>query len=293
VPLLALRERLDPGRPRAGRVAAVMQRSQRLRAHLERGLSAFSAAREHAAGKAQRLLGRASTLLTQNPTGGKCGIADGQPLDAEQMILGYMQGLFPMDERGQLRWRSPYPRFALLLDELQEPEDVGRVLASGVFELSFDRAPARVLQACRQGPDARWLSQRLEQLYLELFELRMMHTVEAWQGGELVGGSFGLSVGRVWTTEARFECVAHAADAQFLHLARHLVACGYACVEAQTYTEAMARFGARDLPIDEYRSLLARGLIAPASFGQRAASHQQEVPPGGPPRAVLSAPGHG
>jgi leucyl/phenylalanyl-tRNA--protein transferase len=124
-----------------------------------------------------------------------------------------------------------------------------------------------VLQACRQGEDAGWLSERLERLYLELFELKMMHTVEAWQGDELVGGSFGLSVGRVWTTEARFESVAHAADAQFLHLARHLVACGYSCVEAQAYTAAMARFGARDMPVAEYRSLLARGLLAPAGFG--------------------------
>jgi leucyl/phenylalanyl-tRNA--protein transferase len=231
-------------------------------------------------------------LLTQNPMGGNCGIADGLPLNAEQMILGYMQGLFPMDEGGKLRWRSPYPRFALLLEELQEPEDAVRVLASGVFELSFDQAPARVLQACRQAEGAGWLSERLERLYLELFELKMMHTVEAWRGGELVGGSFGLSVGRVWTTEARFERVAHAADAQFLHLARHLVACGYSCVEAQAYTAAMARFGARDLPVAEYRSLLARGLIAPASFGDAPRSGvrpQHELPPEG----ALAAPRRG
>jgi leucyl/phenylalanyl-tRNA---protein transferase len=284
VPVPPLRERVGLRQGCAGRVAVVTPRSRRLRAQLERGLASVRAAGEHAAGKAQRLLGRASTLLTENPMGGTCGIADGLPLNADQMLLGYMQGLFPMDVGGKLRWRFPYPRFALLLDELQEPEDVASVLASGAFELSFDRAPARVLEACRQCPDADWLSERLEQLYLELFELKVMHTVEAWQGGELVGGSFGLSLGRVWTTEARFERAANAADAQFLHLARHLVACGYSCVEAQAYTAAMARFGARDVPVDEYRSLLARGLIAPASFGDPPRSGiraQQDAPRGG------------
>lgn len=245
----------------------------RLRDRLERGLSLLSAAREHGEGKLQRLLGRASTLLTHNPLGGNCGIADGLPLTADQMILGYMQGLFPMDEGGKLRWRYPYPRFALRLDELRVPPGVARMLEAGELRLSFDEAPAAVLAACRKNPDAEWLSARLEQLYLELFGLGMMHTVEAWRKDELVGGSFGLSVGRVWTSEACFERTAHVADAQFLHLARQLARRGYTCIECQAYSEAMARFGARDMPSDEYRTHLARGLIVPSTFTEPSTPH--------------------
>jgi leucyl/phenylalanyl-tRNA--protein transferase len=227
----------------------------------------LSTVRSHGAGKAQRLLGRASTLLTPNPMGGECGIADGLPLNVDQMLLSYMQGLFPMDVAGKLRWRCPSPRFALALAELRPLPDIERAVALEQFEFSFDRSPREVVEACAADADTEWLSARLKQLYLELFELGVMHSVEAWQGGQLVGGSFGLSLGRVWTHEARFERVTPAADAQFVHLARHLSSRGYSCIEGQVHFEIMARMGGRDMPVDEYRSLLARGLIAPASLG--------------------------
>jgi leucyl/phenylalanyl-tRNA--protein transferase len=236
------------------------------RQRLERGLNRLGHLREHAAGKAQRLLGRASTLLTQNPMGGECGIADGLPLNVDQMLLGYMQGLFPMDVGGKLRWRCPYPRFVLPLAELRVPADIGRALPLAQFEVTFDRTPRQVVDACAESPADAWLSERLKQLYLELFELQVMHTVELRQGGQLVGGSFGLSLGRVWTHEARFERTPHAADAQFVCLTQHLSRRGYSCIEGQVYFEIMASLGGRAMPVHEYRALLARGLLAPASF---------------------------
>jgi leucyl/phenylalanyl-tRNA--protein transferase len=248
--------------------------TSRVRTRLERALAALRAAGEHGAGKAQRLLGRASTLLTQNPRGAECGIADGMPLDVDQMLLGYIQGLFPMDIGGRLRWRCPYPRFGLPLAELRVPPDIERTVRLERFEWTLDREPREVVEACAEDPDTGWLSERLMGLYLELFELGVMHTIEVRQGGQLVGGSFGLSLGRVWTHEARFERAAHAADAQFVYLAQHLARRGYSCIEGQVYFEIMARLGGRDMPLPEYRSLLVRGLIAPASFIERAA-----VPP--------------
>lgn len=239
--------------------------SPSLRQRLQRRLRRLKAAREHGEGKAQRLLGRASTWLTRNPMGGECGIADGLPLNVDQMLLGYMQGLFPMEAGGKLRWRCPHPRFALPLAELRPPPGIDEDVALEQFELSFDGSPREVIEACAADADTVWLSERLKQLYLELFALGVMHTVEARRDGQLVGGSFGLSLGRVWTHEARFERVPHAADAQFVHLARQLASRGYSCIEGQVHFEIMARLGGRDMPVDEYRSLLARGLIAPAS----------------------------
>jgi hypothetical protein len=118
--------------------------SSSMRQRLERGLGRLSLLREHGAGKAQRLLGRASTLLTRNPMGGECGIADGLPLNVDQMLLGYMQGLFPMDVAGKLRWRCPYPRFALPLAELRMPADIERAVPLEHFEFTFDRTPRQV-----------------------------------------------------------------------------------------------------------------------------------------------------
>ncbi len=233
----------------------------RVSRRLESVAGRMNATYQHAAGKLQRLLGRATTLLTPNPMGGECGIADGLPLHVDQMLLGYMRGLFPMDVGGKLRWRCPEPRFALPLAELRNPLGIEQAVQLERFEFSFDRAPREVIDACAQRPDADWLSERLQRLYLELFELGVMHTVEAWRGDRLVGGSFGLSLGRVWTHEARFEGVAHAGDAQFVHLVQHLSRHGYSCIEGQVHFEIMARLGGRDMPGDEYRSLLARGVL--------------------------------
>ncbi|HTV17519.1 MAG TPA: leucyl/phenylalanyl-tRNA--protein transferase [Polyangiaceae bacterium] len=237
-----------------------------MRQWLESTRRKLSTAREHGAGKAQRLLGRASTLLTRNPMGGECGIADGLPLNVDQMLLGYMQGLFPMDAGGKLRWRCPHPRFALPLAELRVPADLERVVRSEAFEFSFDRSPREVLESCARDADTEWLSERLKQLYLELFELGVMHSVEARRQGELVGGCFGMSLGKVWTHEACFERVSPAADSLFVYLARHLTSRGYTCIEGQVHSAIMAKLGGRDMPIHEYRSLLARGLVAPASL---------------------------
>lgn len=259
----------DQGSASAPSAAAQSPEGQspaRVRQRLGRALGRLRTARDCAEGKAQRLLGRASTLLTPNPMGAECGIADGVSLDVDHALLAYIHGLFPMDTGGTLRWRCPYPRFALPLAELRISADIERSIALGRFEFSFDSAPREVLEACVDSSDPPWLSQRLRQLYLELFELKVMHTLEVREGGRLVGGSFGLSLGRVWTHEARFERTPPAADAQFVVLARHLAQCGYSCIEGQVFFEIMAHLGGRDLPLDEYRSLLVRGLIAPATF---------------------------
>ena len=249
---------------RAVEVDSAQPVSPSVRERLERTLRRLNTAREHGEGKAQRLLGRVSTLLTKNPMGGECGIADGLPLNVDQMLLGYMQGMFPMDAGGKLRWRCPHPRFALPLAELRPPADIEQAVDLEQFEFSFDRAPREVVEACAADADTEWLSERLKQLYLELFALGVMHTIEARRGGELVGGSFGLSLGRIWTHEACFGRVAHAADAQFVRLTRELASRGYSCIEGQVHSEIMARMGGRDMPVDEYRSLLARGFIAPS-----------------------------
>jgi leucyl/phenylalanyl-tRNA---protein transferase len=236
----------------------------------QRVVRRLNAVCQHGAGKLQRLLGRASTLLTGNPMGGECGIADGLPLTVDQMLRGYMRGLFPMDVRGRLRWRCPEPRFALPLAELRMPAGIEQAVCLDEFEFRFDGAPLEVIEACAQVPDADWLSARLKRLYFELFELGVMHTVEAWRGGRLVGGSFGLSLGRVWTHEGRFERVPLAADAQFVHLAQDLSKRGYSCIEGQVHFDIMERLGGRYMRGDEYQSILARGFFAPAASELRA-----------------------
>jgi leucyl/phenylalanyl-tRNA--protein transferase len=217
-------------------------------------------------GQLQRLLGTVSTRLPPTPFGALCGVADTWSLSAENLMLGYAQGLFAMDFDSKLRWHCPAERFVLYLSELQMSVNLRAELKSLDYTTSFDQAPRAVLDACGARREEGWLSERMKLAYLELFELGALQTVEVWKDGALVGGGFGVCVGRIWSAESMFERAPHAGDAQFAAVAAHLSERGFECVDGQTYSEHFARFGAREVSIAEYRSCLARGLAAPVHF---------------------------
>lgn len=214
----------------------------------------------------QRAMGHASTLLPPNPLGAICGVMDTLPLTAETMMLGYAQGLYCMDFDGKVRWHCPRERFVIWLSELRISSNMKRELKRASYTVTFDKAPREVLDACADREEGTWLSERLKRIYMELFEMGATHTVEAWKDGELVGGSFGVSIGRVWTSESMFHRAPHAGKVQFAVVAAHLIERGFDCVDGQQWSDHFARFGARDVPIEEYRARLARGLASPARF---------------------------
>ncbi|HEU4584004.1 MAG TPA: leucyl/phenylalanyl-tRNA--protein transferase [Polyangiaceae bacterium] len=216
--------------------------------------------------KAQRLLGSASAALSDNPLIGLCGVNDRLPLTAEQMIFGYSQGLFPLDRAGKLRWHCPEPRFVLYLSELRLSPNMRRDIRKSNFTHSFDREPRAVLDGCAEGRADTWLSERLKGLYLELHELGVMHTIETWRDGVLVGGSFGLAIGKVFTGETMFHRVPDAGKSSFAFLASHLRERGFCCIDAQSWSEHMVRFGAKEVPLEVYRKTLALGLTRSAQF---------------------------
>lgn len=228
--------------------------------------------RDRGLGKVQRGIGLATARLPPTPLGAMCGVAEALPLTPENVMLGYAQGLILLDFEHKLKWICPPERFVVYLNELRISANMRRELKRASYSTSFDQAPRAVLDACADRAEGTWLSERLKRIYMELFEMGAMHTVEAWKDGELVGGSFGVSIGRIWTSESMFHRAPHAGKVQFAAVAAHLTERGYVCVDGQMYSEHFARFGARDIPIAEYRACLARGLADPATFyadGQR------------------------
>jgi leucyl/phenylalanyl-tRNA--protein transferase len=216
--------------------------------------------------RVQRAMGRTSTLLPPNPLGAICGVMDRLPVTAENVLLGYGQGLYCMDFDGEVRWHCPNERFVIWLSELRISSNMRRELKRASYDVTFDKAPREVLDACGDREEGTWMSERLKRIYMELFEMGAMHSVEAWKDSELVGGSFGVSIGRVWTSESMFHRAPHAGKVQFAAVAAHLIERGFDCVDGQQWSDHFARFGAKDVPIEEYRARLARGLAAPARF---------------------------
>jgi leucyl/phenylalanyl-tRNA---protein transferase len=233
---------------------------------LERAEGRISELGDKVGRRVQRALGRASTLLPPNPLGAICGVMDRLPVTAENVLLGYSQGLYCMDFDGEVRWHCPSERFVIWLSELRISSNMRRELKRASYTVTFDKSPREVLDACADREEGTWMSERLKRIYMELFEMGAMHTVEAWKEGDLVGGSFGVSIGRVWTSESMFHRAPHAGKVQFAAVAAHLIERGFDCVDGQQWSDHFARFGAKDVPIEEYRDRLARGLAAPARF---------------------------
>jgi leucyl/phenylalanyl-tRNA--protein transferase len=219
-------------------------------------------------------LGHAARLVPDGLIGGLCGITARFPFTSEQILLAYAQGLFPMEKRGQLVWECPDPRCVLPLAELHLPSRIRTYLRKGLFDLCFDGDPAGVLAACGDRPGT-WLTRRVQEAYLELFQLGAMHTVEAWQGERLVGGAFGIALGTVFTVESMFSREDHASKLAFAHLCVHAKERGYTLIDCQYQAEHFERFGAIEIPRDDYRKRLALGLIAPPSFVARRVSDDE------------------
>jgi len=212
-----------------------------------------------------RALGRAAAVTPEGAVGGLCGVMARLPFSPEQILLGYAQGMFPMDKRGQIFWNCPDPRCVVPLAQLHVPSRITRYIKQGLYELCFDRDPKAVLAACGDRTET-WLSARVQSAYLGLFEMGAMHTVEAYQGDRLVGGAFGVALGRVCTLESMFSHEDHASKLCFAHACLHLKGRGFDLVDCQYTSPHVERFGAIEMRRDEYRERVARGLVQPASF---------------------------
>lgn len=215
--------------------------------------------------KYHRALGHAAAVMPEGPVGGLCGLTAQFPFTSEQILLGYAQGMFPMDKRGSIYWHCPNPRCVLPLEQLHVPSRIKTYLRKGLFELRFDHDPRGVLRACgdRKGT---WLTQRVQDAYQALFDIGAMHTVEAWKGDRLVGGAFGVALGTVFTVESMFSNEDHASKLAFAYLCQHLVTRGFTLVDCQYQQDHFRRFGAIEMPREEYRRRIALGMINPPSF---------------------------
>jgi len=226
--------------------------------------------------RCQRALAHVASVLPGGPIGNLCGLAECMPLTAENLLLFTAQGLFPLEWRGKLRWRSPEMRCILPLDRFRVSPRIARLVRKKMFEIRFDTDFDGVLTGCA-AREPTWIGPRLRKTYRQAFEMGACHTVEAWHEGQLVGGGFGLTVGTVFTGSSMFTRMNHASKIAFVVLTEHLIACGFTCMDCQNTASHLTQFGAIEIPRDAYRALLARALIRPAHFLPHGATPGQEA----------------
>ncbi len=182
-------------------------------------------------------------------------LAVGGDYSVPRLLEAYSGGIFPWSFRdGRISWHSPDPRFVLLPENFKVPRSLQRVLKKKPFEITVDRAFERVIAACASvpRPGENWINDRLRAGYVELHRAGFAHSAEAWTGGELVGGLYGVSVRGVFCGESMFSLATDASKCAFATLAPALFAAGCPMVDCQTHSAHMARFGATFMSREEY-----------------------------------------
>ncbi len=194
-------------------------------------------------------------------------VAWGGNLSPGILLSAYEQGIFPWYSEDPIRWFSPDPRFLLFLDEFHLPRRFARSLRTTDYEVAVNRDFAAVIGACksaeRPGQGGTWITADMEWAYTELHRLGYAHSVEVRRGDSLVGGLYGVCLGRIFAGESMFSGESGAGKVALAALAAVLREHGASLVDCQVRTDLLASFGARDVPRETFLHMLARERALP------------------------------
>ena len=184
-------------------------------------------------------------------------------ISPEILLKAYAAGIFPMAEDADdptLFWVEPRERGIIPIVGFHVGRRLARTVRSDMFEVRVDHDFDAVIDGCAApGPerDRTWINDRIRRLYGELFDLGHCHTVEAYRGGELAGGLYGVSLGGAFFGESMFHRERDASKVALVHLVARLRRGGYTLLDTQFLTTHLSRFGAYEVPRRAYRRMLS------------------------------------
>lgn len=199
-------------------------------------------------------------------------VAFGAEPSPERLLLAYASGIFPWPHREMpLLWFSPDPRFVLPVEHAHLHTSLRKRIRRGTYEVRADTAFREVMLGCqaspRPGQDGTWINEEMIAGYTALHHLGFAHSIEAYQDGELVGGLYGVSIGRMFTGESMFARAPDASKVAFATLLGNLAAWGFAFVDCEVYTDHLSRFGAEQWPRRRFLTALRAAVTAPTKRG--------------------------
>ncbi len=189
-------------------------------------------------------------------------------LDPATLLGAYSQGVFPMtDPSGEIGWYTADPRGVIPLEAFHVPGTLRQKLKQGVFEIRINHDFRATMQACGENrEDGTWISPTLIDAFVRLHDLGYAHSVEAWQGGTLAGGLYGVSLGGAFFGESMFHRVTDASKVALVTLVDRLRARGYVLLDTQTTTEHLRKFGAIEIPAGDYLEKLGAAMELEREF---------------------------
>ena len=194
------------------------------------------------------------------------------PLSPDLLLKAYAIGVFPMAEgRADPRivFVDPDRRGVLPLDEFHMPRSLRKTIKRGIFDVRCDTAFSEVLAGCAESTPKRkdtWINPEIERLYNQLYRLGFAHSVETWRDGQLVGGLYGVALGAAFFGESMFSRETDASKVALASLVERLKRGSFTLLDTQFLTEHLARFGAREIPRERYRTMLEDAIVREAAF---------------------------
>ncbi|MBE9600525.1 leucyl/phenylalanyl-tRNA--protein transferase [Pedobacter sp. MC2016-24] len=186
-------------------------------------------------------------------------LAIGGDLRPERLVLAYNYGIFPwFNEDDPICWYAPHERCVIYPERVKLSKSMAKVLKSNVFRLSFDEAFASVIGHCatvaRRDQPGTWITGQMQQAYIRLHELGYAHSVEVWQGEQLVGGLYGVQINNVFCGESMFSLVSNASKTALIWLCQEG---GYTLIDCQLPNDHLMSLGAEMISRDAYQEILS------------------------------------
>jgi leucyl/phenylalanyl-tRNA--protein transferase len=191
-------------------------------------------------------------------------LAVGGDLSIERLLAAYSRGIFPWYDAAPILWWSPDPRAVLFPGELRVSRRLRRTIRSGRFETRRDKSFDRIIRACAEVPrpdqPGTWITPEMQRAYTLLHRRGYAHSVGAWREGRLVGGIYGVRLGRCFFGESMFHTESDASKVALVALVDWMASDGVLLIDCQVATDHMRRMGAREIPRAEFLRRLESAL---------------------------------
>ncbi len=192
-------------------------------------------------------------------------LAVGGDLSRDRILLAYSMGIFPWYSDGSpVLWWSPDPRLVLIPEELKVSRSLSQVIKKGIFSVTIDTAFDRVIRNCaeinRKGQPGTWITEEMIRAYIDLHCAGYAHSAESWQSGELVGGLYGITMGKAFFGESMFAIKSNASKVAFVTLVGYLKKINFSLIDCQVTTEHLKSLGAKEVDRKKFLQMLREAL---------------------------------
>lgn len=192
-------------------------------------------------------------------------LAIGGDLSQERLLKAYSMGIFPWyTEDSPILWWSPDPRLIVVPEEVKVSKSLRKIINKGIFKVTTNTAFEKVIRSCsevdRKGQEGTWITEEMIEAYIRLHGSGYAHSVESWHEGELVGGLYGIILGKAFFGESMFSNMSNASKVAFVWLVEKLRELGFKLIDCQVTTGHLISLGAREVTRKEFLEMLRDAL---------------------------------